>query len=49
LLGPLWLNAQAELNFPFSRERFYLEPGETLHQVPAWGATFGAGLGLRFF
>lgn len=49
LLGPLWLGWEGELNFPFSRESFYLDPGETLHAVPAWGLGFGVGLGLRFF
>lgn len=49
LLGPLWLGWEGRLNFPFSRESFYLDPGETLHAVPAWGVGFGVGLGLRFF
>lgn len=48
LLGPLWLGLDGALTFPFSRERFYLEPGENLHQVPAWGVGFGAGFGLHF-
>ena len=49
LLGPLWLGAEGAFNFPFSRERFYLEPQETLHRVPAWGVSVALGLGLRFF
>ncbi len=49
LLGPLWLGWEGALTFPFSRERFYLEPQEILHRIPSWGASFGLGLGLRFF
>jgi hypothetical protein len=49
LLGPLWLGGEGTFNFPFSRERFYLEPQETLHRVPAWGVSVALGLGLRFF
>lgn len=49
LLGPLWLGWEGGLNFPFSRESFYLDPDETLHRVPAWGLGLGIGLGLRFF
>jgi hypothetical protein len=49
LLGPLWLGWEGAFTFPFSRERFYLEPNETLHRVPVWAGSFGIGLGLRFF
>jgi hypothetical protein len=49
LIGPLWLGLDGALVLPFSRERFYLQPEPTLHRVPAWGAAFGLGLGLRFF
>jgi hypothetical protein len=49
LLGPLWLGWEGAFTLPFSRERFYLEPQQTLHRVPAWGLSFGVGLGLRFF
>jgi hypothetical protein len=49
LVGPLWIGLEGAFTFPFSRERFYLEPELTLHQVPAWGVSFGLGLGLRFF
>jgi hypothetical protein len=49
LIGPLWAGLEGGLIFPFSRERFYLEPGQDLHQVPAWGLGLGAGLGLQFF
>lgn len=49
LLRPLWLGLEGGLTFPFSRERFYVLPNETLHQVPSWGLTLGVGLGLRFF
>lgn len=49
LIGPLWLGLEGAFVLPFSRERFYLEPEPTLHRVPAWGAAFGLGLGLRFF
>jgi hypothetical protein len=49
LLGPLWLGWEGAFTLPFSRERFYLEPQETLHRVPAWGLSFGLGLGLHFF
>jgi len=48
LVGPLWLGLEGGFTFPFTRERFYLEPRQTLHQVPAWGASGGGGLGLRF-
>jgi hypothetical protein len=49
VVGPLWLGLEGALNLPFSRERFYLEPTQTLHQVPAWGVSVGFGAGLRFF
>lgn len=49
LLKPLWVGLEGGFTFPFTRERFYVEPGETLHRVPAWGLAFGVGLGLRFF
>jgi hypothetical protein len=49
VVGPLWIGLEGAFSFPFSRERFYLEPELTLHQVPAWGASFGLGVGLRFF
>jgi hypothetical protein len=49
VLGPLWLGLEGALLLPFSRERFYLQPEPTLHRVPAWGASFGLGAGLRFF
>lgn len=49
LLEPLWVGLEGGFTFPFTRERFYVDPDETLHRVPAWGLVFGAGLGLRFF
>lgn len=49
LVGPLWLGLEAGLIRPFTHERFYVDPAQTLHQVPTWGASFGAGLGLLFF
>jgi hypothetical protein len=49
LLGPLWLGLEAALLRPFSRESFYLAPSQSLHRVPTWGSSFGAGLGLLFF
>ena len=49
LVGPLWLGGEGALELPFSRERFYFEPGSTLHQVPALGASLGIGLGVYFF
>jgi hypothetical protein len=49
VVGPLWLGFEGAFVFPFSRERFYLEPVETLHRVPIWGWGFGLGTGLRFF
>lgn len=49
LIGPLWLGWEGALALPFSRERFYLEPQETLHRVPWWALSFGFGAGLRFF
>lgn len=49
LMGPLWLGWEGSFTVPFSRERFYLEPGQDLHRIPAWGLSFGVGLGLRFF
>jgi hypothetical protein len=49
LLRPLWMGLEGGFNLPFTRERFFVEPSETLHRVPAWGLSFGAGLGLRFF
>lgn len=49
LVGPLWLGWEGAFALPFSRERFYLEPEQTLHRVPSWGLSFGFGLGLRFF
>jgi hypothetical protein len=49
IVGPLWLGVEGALTFPFTRERFYLEPNLTLHQVPAWGVGAGLGMGVRFF
>lgn len=49
LLGPLWLGLEATAELPFSRERFYIEPGQTLHRVPWWGASFGLGVGVLFY
>jgi hypothetical protein len=49
VLEPLWVGLEGGFTFPFTRERFYVDPDETLHRVPAWGLVFGAGLGLRFF
>jgi hypothetical protein len=49
LWEPLWVGWEGSLTFPFTRERFYLQSGETLHRVPAWGVSSGVGLGLRFF
>jgi hypothetical protein len=49
IVGPLWLGLEGAVNFPFTRERFYLDPGLTLHQVPAWGVSAGLGVGVRFF
>jgi hypothetical protein len=49
LVGPLWLGLEGALLRPFSRESFYLAPSQTLHTIPPWGASFGAGLGLLFF
>jgi len=48
LLGPAWLGWEGAFTIPFSRESFYVEPGQTLHSVPAWGVSFGLGFGLRF-
>lgn len=48
-LEPLWLGWEGALTFPFTRERFFLEPEETLHRVPVWAGGFGVGAGLRFF
>jgi hypothetical protein len=48
LLGPSWLGWEGAFTMPFSRESFYVEPGQTLHTVPAWGVSFGLGLGLHF-
>jgi hypothetical protein len=49
IVGPLWLGVEGALTFPFTRERFYLEPNLTLHEVPAWGVGAGLGVGVRFF
>jgi hypothetical protein len=49
VLGPLWLGLEGGFSLPFTRERFYLEPQETLHRVPAWGTNVALGVGLRFF
>ena len=49
IVGPLWLGFETAFTFPFSRERFYLDPDLTLHQVPAWGVSAGLGVGVRFF
>jgi hypothetical protein len=49
VFGPLWIGLEGAFTMPFSRERFYLEPQQTLHRVPAAGVGFGFGLGLRFF
>jgi len=49
VVGPLWVGLEGAFTFPFTRERFYLEPQQTLHQVPSWGASLGGGAGLRFF
>ncbi|HEX2871071.1 MAG TPA: hypothetical protein VHP33_07445 [Polyangiaceae bacterium] len=49
LMRPLWVGLEGGFTLPFTRERFYVEPDETLHRVPAWGLAFSAGLGLRFF
>jgi hypothetical protein len=49
LLGPLWLGLDATLELPFSRERFYIEPRQTLHRVPWWGASLGLGVGVLFY
>lgn len=49
LVGPLWAGVDAALLQPFTQERFYVEPSRTLFRVPAWGTSFGAGLGLLFF
>lgn len=49
LWGPLWLGGEGGFTFPFTRERFYLQPEETLHRVPAWGVNLALGVGLRFF
>lgn len=49
VLGPLWIGLEGAFTMPFSRERFYLEPQQTLHRVPAAGFGFGFGFGLRFF
>lgn len=46
---PLWIGLQGAFIFPFTRERFYVDPSDTLHDVPASGVGFGAGAGLRFF
>lgn len=48
LLEPLWLGLELGLSKPFTRERFYLLPEETLHRVPAWGWNAGLGVGVRF-
>lgn len=47
--GPLWLGCEGGVSFPLTRERFYLDPEETLHRVPAVAGGFGLGAGLRFF
>lgn len=49
LLSPLWIGLEGAFTFPFTRERFYLEPEQTLHRVPAWGVSMGLGVGVRFF
>ena len=49
LLGPLWLGIDGGLERPFTRERFYVDPSHTLHQVPAWGGSLGFGVGVLFF
>jgi hypothetical protein len=49
IVGPLWLGFEAAFTFPLSRERFYLDPNLTLHQVPSWGVSAGLGMGVRFF
>jgi hypothetical protein len=49
LVGPLWAGVDANLIRPFTHERFFLQPSETLFRVPRWGYGVGAGLGLLFF
>jgi hypothetical protein len=49
VVGPLWVGLEGGFTLPFSREKFYLEPEPTLHQVPAWGVSLGVGVGVRFF
>ena len=49
VVGPLEVGLEGAFTLPFSRERFYLEPQPTLHQVPAWGVSVGLGAGVRFF
>lgn len=49
LLEPLWVGWEGALTFPFTRERFFLEPEETLHRIPFLAGSFGLGVGLRIF
>jgi hypothetical protein len=49
LVGRWWLGLDATAELPFSRERFYIEPGQTLHRVPWWGASLGLGVGVLFY
>jgi hypothetical protein len=49
VVGPLWVGAEAAFSLPLTRESFYLDPRESLHAVPAWAVSLGAGVGVRFF
>jgi hypothetical protein len=45
VLGPLYLRLEAALDAPLVRDRFFVEPNETLFSAPAigWTGAFGAG------
>jgi hypothetical protein len=46
IAGPLFLELEGGALFPFTRDRFFVEPDVTIHRAPvaAWAAAGGAGV-----
>lgn len=49
IAGPVFVEATASAGVPLVQDRFFVEPNQTVFQVPAFTATAGGGLGFEIW
>jgi hypothetical protein len=49
VIGPIFLEAEGGAVFPLVRDRFFVEPDETIHRAPAAAWSGAAGLGVTIW